>query len=118
MFEPLGGQRYDLIVSNPPYVSDAEMADLPREYLHEPDLALRAGPDGLDVVRAILRGAESRLNPQGVLFVEVGESEERLQAAFPGVPFLWLDFEHGGAGVFMLTKDELRRHRRELSGAV
>jgi ribosomal protein L3 glutamine methyltransferase len=118
VFEPLGGQRYDLIVSNPPYVSDAEMAELPREYLHEPDVALRAGTDGLDVARAILRGAESRLNPQGVLFVEVGESEERLQAAFPRVPFLWLDFERGGAGVFMLTKDELRRHRRDLSGAV
>jgi len=117
VFEPLGGQHYDLIVSNPPYVSDAEMADLPGEYRHEPDLALRAGSDGLDVVRCILRGAEARLHPQGVLFVEVGDSDERLQAAFPRVPFLWLDFERGGAGVFMLTKDELRRHRRDLSGA-
>ena len=117
VYEPVGGQRYDLIVSNPPYVSDTEMAALPGEYLHEPDLALRAGSDGLDIVRRILRGAESRLHPGGVLFVEVGDSEERLQQAFPRVPFLWLEFARGGAGVFMLTKDELGRHRRDLSGA-
>jgi ribosomal protein L3 glutamine methyltransferase len=117
VYEPLGGQRYDLIVANPPYVSDAEMTELPGEYRHEPDLALRAGSDGLDIVRRILRGAEARLNPGGVLFVEVGDSEERLQAAFPQVPFVWLEFERGGAGVFQLTKDELGRHRRELCGA-
>jgi ribosomal protein L3 glutamine methyltransferase len=116
VYEPLGSQRYDLIVSNPPYVSDAEMAGLPTEYRHEPDLALRAGSDGLDIVRRILRGAESRLNSGGVLFVEVGDSDERLQAAFPQVPFVWLEFERGGAGVLQLTKDELGRHRRELSG--
>ncbi|MBK6451044.1 MAG: 50S ribosomal protein L3 N(5)-glutamine methyltransferase [Proteobacteria bacterium] len=116
-FEPLGDAVYDLIVSNPPYVSDAEMAALPREYLHEPDMALRAGSDGLDVVRRILRDADTHLAPGGVLLVEVGDSEERLQQAYPGVPFLWLEFEHGGGGVFLLTKDDLRRHRHELSGA-
>jgi len=114
VYEPLGGRRYDLIVSNPPYVSDAEMAALPQEYRHEPDVALRAGVDGLDVVRRILRGAEAHLEAGGVLAVEVGDSDERLQQAFPAVPFLWLDFEHGGGGVFVLTRDELCRHRREL----
>jgi ribosomal protein L3 glutamine methyltransferase len=116
-FEPLGTAAYDLIVSNPPYVSDAEMDALPREYLHEPDMALRAGSDGLDVVRRILRDADAHLAPGGILVVEVGDSEDRLQRTFPGVPFLWLEFEHGGGGVFLLTKDDLHRHRRELSGA-
>jgi ribosomal protein L3 glutamine methyltransferase len=117
VFEPLGDAVYDLIVSNPPYVSDEEMNALPREYLHEPDLALRAGNDGLDVVRRILRDADAHLAPGGILVVEVGDSEDRLQLAFPGVPFLWLEFEHGGGGVFLLTKGDLDRHRRELSGA-
>jgi ribosomal protein L3 glutamine methyltransferase len=116
-FEPLGDATYDLIVSNPPYVSDAEMDALPREYLHEPDMALRAGSDGLDVVRRILRDADAHLAPGGILVVEVGDSEERLQQAYPAMPFLWLEFEHGGGGVFLLTKDDLRRHRRELSRA-
>ena len=116
-FEPLGDAVYDLIVSNPPYVSDAEMDALPREYLHEPDMALRAGSDGLDVVRRILRAADAHLAPGGILVVEVGDSDERLQRAFPGVPFLWLEFEHGGGGVLLLTKYDLHRHRRELSGA-
>ena len=116
-FEPLGDAVYDLVVSNPPYVSDAEMASLPGEYLHEPDMALRAGRDGLDVVRRILRDADAHLAPGGILVVEVGDSEERLQQAYPGVPFVWLEFAHGGGGVFLLTKDDLHRHRRELSGA-
>jgi ribosomal protein L3 glutamine methyltransferase len=117
VFEPLGDRQYDLIVSNPPYVSDAEMSALPQEYRHEPDLALRAGGDGLEVVRRILRGAESHLAPGGVLVVEVGDSDERLQQAYPTVPFLWLEFEHGGGGVFVLTKEELARHRGALAGA-
>jgi ribosomal protein L3 glutamine methyltransferase len=117
MFEPLGDSVYDLIVSNPPYVSDAEMEALPQEYLHEPDMALRAGSDGLDIVRRILRDADAHLAPGGVLIVEVGDSDERLQQAYPSVPFLWLEFAHGGGGVFLLTKDDMHRHRRELSGA-
>jgi ribosomal protein L3 glutamine methyltransferase len=107
VYEPLGALRYDLIVSNPPYVSDAEMKALPDEYRHEPDLALRAGSDGLDVVRRILAGAKQHLEPGGVLFVEVGDSDERLQQAFPRLPFTWLEFEHGGGGVFMLRDSEL-----------
>jgi ribosomal protein L3 glutamine methyltransferase len=114
VYAPIADRRYDLVVSNPPYVSDAEMEALPREYRHEPDMALRAGADGLDVVRRILRGADAHLQPGGVLVVEVGDSEERLQQAYPGVPFLWLEFEHGGGGVFVLTQDELRRHGRDL----
>jgi ribosomal protein L3 glutamine methyltransferase len=102
VFEPVAGRRYDLIVANPPYVSDGEMRALPREYLHEPDLALRAGHDGLDVVRRILAGMGEHLAPGGVLFVEVGNSDERMQEAFPDLPFVWLEFEHGGGGVFML----------------
>jgi ribosomal protein L3 glutamine methyltransferase len=102
VFDPVPGRRYDLIVANPPYVSDEEMRSLPQEYLHEPDLALRAGGDGLDVVRRILAGVDAHLTPQGVLFVEVGNSDERVQEAFPRQPFVWLEFEHGGGGVFML----------------
>jgi ribosomal protein L3 glutamine methyltransferase len=117
VFEPLGQGAYDLIVSNPPYVSDAEMQVLPQEYLHEPDMALRAGSDGLDVVRRILRDAAVHLTAGGILVVEVGDSDERLQEAFPGVPFLWLEFEQGGGGVFLLTKDDLHRHRRVFCGA-
>ena len=115
--EPVRGERYDLIVSNPPYVSHDEMDRLPPEYRHEPDISLRAGDDGLDVARHILAGAADCLEPHGVLFVEVGDSDERLQSAFPRVPFLWLEFEHGGGGVFMLTKHELERHRADLCGA-
>ena len=117
VFEPVRSERYDLIVANPPYVSDAEMEALPDEYGHEPDLALRAGGDGLDVVRRILAGAGERLEPHGALFVEVGDSDVRLQHAFPKVPFLWLEFEHGGGGVFLLTKHQLERHRADLCGA-
>jgi ribosomal protein L3 glutamine methyltransferase len=101
VFAPVSGRRYDLIVANPPYVSDEEMQALPQEYRHEPDHALRAGSDGLDVVRRLLAGATD-LTPQGLLFVEVGNSDERVQEAFPRLPFVWLEFEQGGGGVFML----------------
>jgi ribosomal protein L3 glutamine methyltransferase len=107
LYAPIGRARYDVILSNPPYVSDAEMAALPAEYRREPALGLAAGADGLAVVRRILADARRHLEPGGILVVEVGDSAERLAAAYPQVPFLWLDLERGGSGVFLLTAAEL-----------
>ena len=115
VFEPVADAVYDVIVSNPPYVSDAEMAELPQEYHHEPDLALRAGADGLDVVRRILAGARRHLAPHGALFVEVGDSEHRVREAWPHIPFTWLDFAHGGGGIFLLSRAELDTHHATFS---
>lgn len=117
VFSGLSGQRYDLIVSNPPYVSHAEMDELPAEYLREPELGLRAGTDGLDVARTILAQAEAHLEPHGLLVVEVGDSEEALCAAFPTVPFVWLDFSSGGGGVFVLSATQLREYGDVLKGS-
>lgn len=116
VYAGLGGERYDVIVSNPPYVSAAEMTALPEEYLKEPDLGLRAGHDGLDVVRRLLAGAADHLNPGGVLIVEVGDSEDALVAVCPEVPFTWLEFERGGGGVFLLTAEQVREHEPTLKG--
>jgi ribosomal protein L3 glutamine methyltransferase len=110
VYEGLPKRRYDIIVSNPPYVSAEAMVDLPSEYRSEPALALAAGNDGLQIVRRILREAADYLNPQGILVCEVGDGEEALAAAFPQVPFVWLEFEFGGHGVFLLTAEDLRAH--------
>lgn len=111
VFDDLDGEKYDLIVSNPPYVSTAEMGTLPAEYRHEPALALEAGDDGMDVVARILRDAPGYLRPGGIIVVEVGASADLLTARFPDVPFLWLDFARGGEGVFLLTADQLEEFR-------
>lgn len=107
LFTGLAGQRYDLIVANPPYVDARDLATMPEEFRHEPALALGAGANGLDIVRRLLREARGYLNDEGVLIVEVGNSDRHLEAAFPEVPFLWLEFERGGHGVFVLTAREL-----------
>ncbi|MCP3870566.1 MAG: 50S ribosomal protein L3 N(5)-glutamine methyltransferase [Gammaproteobacteria bacterium] len=107
LFQSLGGRRYDLIVSNPPYVSLDELSGLPPEYHREPRLGLEAGVDGLDLVKRILRESADYLEPNGVLIVEVGHSRDALEDHFPEVPFLWLDFEQGGEGVFLLTAEQL-----------
>lgn len=112
VYAGLGARRYDLIVSNPPYVPTRDVDALPDEYAHEPRLGLDAGREGLDVVREILAGAARHLTPAGVLVVEVGDTEDRVQREWPRVPFLWLEFEHGGGGVFLLSRDTLVQHAR------
>ncbi|HQQ62326.1 MAG TPA: 50S ribosomal protein L3 N(5)-glutamine methyltransferase [Pseudomonadales bacterium] len=110
MFSGLQGRRYDLIVCNPPYVDADDMDTLPDEYRHEPALALASGTDGLDFTRQLLREAADHLTDDGVLIVEVGNSAPALEEAFPFAPFVWLEFERGGDGVFLLTADALRQH--------
>jgi ribosomal protein L3 glutamine methyltransferase len=113
LFEGIGERRFDLIVSNPPYVPHPEMQQLPEEYRHEPVLGLSAGEDGLDVVVQILRGASRHLVDEGILIVEVGCSQPAVVEQYAEIPFLWLDFEHGGEGVFMLEQDQLRKHQQD-----
>jgi len=114
VYTGLTKRTYDVIVTNPPYVGDVEMQGLPDEYHREPALGLRGGADGLDIVRRILRGALDHLREGGILIVEVGNSEDALVAAFPRVPFTWLEFARGGGGVFLLTYVQLQEHRAEL----
>jgi ribosomal protein L3 glutamine methyltransferase len=117
LFSGLAGERYDLIVSNPPYVTDAEYAALPGEYAHEPKLGLTAGTDGLDIALCILRDASEYLTEQGLLIVEVGESEHALSALLPGVPFVWIEFKVGPMGVFALERHDLDAHAAAIRAA-
>lgn len=105
--------QYDVILSNPPYVDEEDLAGMPEEYHHEPTLGLAAGSDGLDIVRRILTDAADHLKAGGLLIVEVGNSWVALEDAFPELPFTWLDFEHGGDGVFLLGADDLRQWQRK-----
>lgn len=106
-FAGLAGRRYDLIVSNPPYVDAPSVAALPAEYRHEPAIALGSGEDGLDFTRILLAQARRHLNPGGVLVVEIGHNRDTVEAAFPDLPFTWLETRAGNEYVFLLREDEL-----------
>jgi ribosomal protein L3 glutamine methyltransferase len=110
VFSGICGQSYDLIVSNPPYVDQEDVDSLPEEFLHEPEMGLGSGFDGLDIVRKILVQAASHLNDDGILICEVGNSQIHVERVYPEVPFKWITFERGGHGVFMLTKKQLEEN--------
>jgi len=107
LFKPLGGKRYDLIISNPPYVDAVGMAALPRECRAEPKLAFDGGADGLDIIRRILNEAPRHLTPQGGLLCEIGRGRELLEAAFPQLPLLWLDTPESDGEVFWIGAPDL-----------
>lgn len=120
IFSSFTDEKYDLIVSNPPYVSSEEMQTLPAEYRHEPSLALQAEDHGLALVARIIRGAANHLTENGLLFVEVGNTQSEVESRWPQIDFLWLDFEFGGHGVFVLNQpqcDAFARLYSESSGS-
>ena len=114
LFNALKGERYDLIVSNPPYVDAEDLASMPDEYAHEPELALGSGDDGLDITKRILREANDYLADDGLLVVEVGNSEVHLMEQYPQLPLIWLELEQGGNGVFAISAADLKAHREEI----
>lgn len=106
VYGALRGRRYDIIVSNPPYVSAAEMRSLPPEYQSEPRLGLQASRNGLAIIARILAGAHRHLEPRGILVVEAGDTERAVRQRWPSLPFTWLEFERGGGGVFLLNANQ------------
>ena len=110
LFASLEGRRFELIITNPPYVTTASMARLPAEYRHEPALALGAGDDGMDVVRRILREAKDHLTENGMIIVEVGDGLEAVEAMYPGLPLTWLTVSGGDDQVFMARAEDLRAY--------
>lgn len=115
LFAALEGERYELIVTNPPYVTHAEVDALPREYAFEPELGLRAGDDGLDLALRILRDAPAHLSEGGLLICEVGESERALVRLLPEVPFEWIEFKVGQMGVFAIYREALVEHHSAIA---
>jgi ribosomal protein L3 glutamine methyltransferase len=115
-FDSVKGRRYDIIVSNPPYVGRAEIRRLPREYEHEPRIGLASGADGLDSVRAIFAGAQRHLSRDGILVVEVGNTEDTLLRTFPRLPFVWPEIAMGGGGIFLLRARDLDAVQGKLGG--
>lgn len=113
LFANLKGRKYDLIVSNPPYVPESRWKAMPAEYHHEPKLALAAGRDGMDIVSRILRAAPRHLTQDGLLVCEVGGSVPEFNKRFPKIPAIWPEFEHGGDGVFVIARDDLEEWRGE-----
>ncbi|PJC85420.1 50S ribosomal protein L3 N(5)-glutamine methyltransferase [Vibrio sp. HA2012] len=113
LFMDLPKDQYDLIVTNPPYVDEEDMNSLPDEFTHEPELGLAAGTDGLKLVRRILANAPDYLADKGILICEVGNSMVHMMDQYPQIPFTWIEFENGGHGVFMLTKEQLLEHAGE-----
>ncbi|WP_045761762.1 50S ribosomal protein L3 N(5)-glutamine methyltransferase [Xanthomonas albilineans] len=115
LFAGLGGRRYELIVTNPPYVTHAETDALPPEYVHEPELGLRAGDDGLDLALKILRDAPAHLSEDGLLICEVGESERALVQLLPEVDFAWIEFKVGQMGIFAVERSALVAHHARIA---
>ncbi len=115
LFFNLGEEKYDLIVSNPPYVDSEDYETMPREYFSEPSIGLVSGADGLDIVRKILSEAAEYLHVGGVLIVEVGNSATAVEKAYPKLPLLWIDFKEGDSGVFVLTREQLIENRNVCS---
>ncbi|SUD91105.1 50S ribosomal protein L3 N(5)-glutamine methyltransferase [Psychrobacter phenylpyruvicus] len=119
LFEKIPAEnQYELIVTNPPYVDAAAMAELPPEFIHEPEHALAAGQDGLDLVHKILNEAADYLSPEGLLVCEVGDSDWALRQAYPEIQFNWLSFARGGSGVFAIDRDELLNNRHLFAAQV
>ncbi|EJL94212.1 protein-(glutamine-N5) methyltransferase, ribosomal protein L3-specific [Herbaspirillum sp. CF444] len=108
LYTKLPARKYDLIISNPPYVNSDSMSKLPQEYLQEPQIALAGGKDGMDLVRKIVKGAAQRLTPNGVLIVEIGNERAHAEAAFPGLELTWVSTSAGDDMVFLLTADQLQ----------
>jgi ribosomal protein L3 glutamine methyltransferase len=117
LFDALADRRYDVIVCNPPYVSQSELADLPAEYHREPELGLLGGEDGLDLVLLILLETAKHLAEGGILILEVGNAAQALEQRLPQVPWTWIEFERGGEGVLVLTREQLDEHQREFEDA-